>query len=171
MLADFSYRCAPFAGPGYFLAGDAATFIDPIFSTGVCMGMSSGAEAGRAIVAAVQAGRRIPRSCGGGTSASSTESSSAFFRLVEPLLRPLVPRAFLNGQGPLEVHRAAMSILSGYVFPAPRLRAALALRAAGPLRPDQPLYPPRAPARALLAARRARGGGGGCVSARQRGMS
>src|SRR5207253_5479929 len=43
-VADFSYRCAPYAGPGYFLVGDAAAFIDPIFSTGVCMGMMSGAE-------------------------------------------------------------------------------------------------------------------------------
>src|SRR4029078_2057132 len=45
VLADFSYRCAPYAGPGYFLAGDAATFVDPIFSTGVCLAMMSGAEA------------------------------------------------------------------------------------------------------------------------------
>ena len=56
VLADFSYRCTPYAGPGYFLVGDAATFIDPIFSTGVCLGMMSGAEAGRAIVAIVQQG-------------------------------------------------------------------------------------------------------------------
>jgi len=32
---DYSYFAAAFAGPGYRLAGDAAGFIDPLFSTGV----------------------------------------------------------------------------------------------------------------------------------------
>jgi flavin-dependent dehydrogenase len=118
VLADFSYRCAPYAGPGYFLAGDAATFIDPIFSTGVCMGMMSGAEVGRAILAAVQRGedpaalrRRYIRFING--------SSSTFFRLVELYYDHSFRELFLTGQGPLQVHRAAMAILSGWVFPRP----------------------------------------------------
>ena len=45
VTADFSYSCRPYAGPGYFLAGDAATFVDPIFSTGICLGMMSGLRA------------------------------------------------------------------------------------------------------------------------------
>jgi hypothetical protein len=119
VLADFSYRCAPFAGPGYFLVGDAATFIDPIFSSGVCMGMSSGAEVGRAIIAAVQQGqdpallqRRYIRFV--------KESSAAFFRLVDLYYDHSFRELFLTGQGPLEVHRAAMAILAGYVFPRPK---------------------------------------------------
>jgi len=118
VLADFSYRCAPFAGPGYFLVGDAATFIDPIFSTGVCLGMMSGAEAGRAIVAMVQKGeapdplrRRYIRFI--------QQSSGAFFRLVDWYYDHSFRELFLNGEGPLQVHRAAMSILSGNVFPRP----------------------------------------------------
>lgn len=118
VLADFSYRCAPFAGPGYFLAGDAATFIDPIFSTGVCMGMMSGAEAGRAILAAVCEGqdparlrRRYIRFV--------KQSSSAFFRLVGMYYDHSFRELFLNGEGPLQVHRAAMAILAGNVFPRP----------------------------------------------------
>jgi halogenation protein CepH len=31
VLADFSYRCNPPAGPGYLMVGDAACFLDPIF--------------------------------------------------------------------------------------------------------------------------------------------
>ncbi|HEV7504317.1 MAG TPA: tryptophan 7-halogenase [Thermoanaerobaculia bacterium] len=118
VLADFSYRCAPYAGPGYFLVGDAATFIDPIFSTGVCLGMMSGAEAGRAIVAIVQKGeapaplrRRYIRFI--------QQSSAAFFRLVDWYYDHSFRELFLNGTGPLQVHRAAMSILSGNVFPRP----------------------------------------------------
>ena len=37
VIADFSYTCAPYAGPGYFLLGYAAVFYDPIFSAGVCL--------------------------------------------------------------------------------------------------------------------------------------
>jgi flavin-dependent dehydrogenase len=118
VLADFSYRCAPYAGPGYFLAGDAATFIDPIFSTGVCLGMMSGAEAGRAIAAIVHEGavpaplrRRYIRFIEG--------SSATFFRLVDLYYDHSFRELFLTGRGPLEIHRAAMSILAGNVFPRP----------------------------------------------------
>ncbi len=118
VLADFSYRCAPFAGPGYFLAGDAATFIDPIFSTGVCMGMMSGAEAGRAIAAIVREGadpaplrRRYMRFVDG--------SSSTFFQLVDLYYDHSFRELFFTGEGPLDVHRATMAILAGNVFPKP----------------------------------------------------
>jgi len=39
---DYSYHAETFAGPGYFLAGDAACFLDPLLSTGVHMAMFSG---------------------------------------------------------------------------------------------------------------------------------
>ena len=39
---DYSYTSARFAGPGYFLAGDAACFLDPLLSTGVHLAMYSG---------------------------------------------------------------------------------------------------------------------------------
>ena len=36
---DFSYRSTQVAGPGFFLIGDAAGFIDPVFSIGVVLGL------------------------------------------------------------------------------------------------------------------------------------
>lgn len=39
---DFSYSAEKFSGPGYFLVGDAACFLDPLLSTGVHMGFFSG---------------------------------------------------------------------------------------------------------------------------------
>jgi flavin-dependent dehydrogenase len=38
---DYSYTAQRFAGPGYFLAGDAACFLDPLLSTGVHLAMFS----------------------------------------------------------------------------------------------------------------------------------
>jgi flavin-dependent dehydrogenase len=118
VVADFSYRCAPYAGPGYFLAGDAATFIDPIFSTGVCMGMMSGVEAARAIIAATQQGADVAR-LRRRYNRFIEETSGPFFRLVGLYYDHSFRELFLNGEGPLQVHRAAMSILAGNVFPRP----------------------------------------------------
>ena len=118
VLADFSYRCAPFAGPGYFLAGDAATFIDPIFSTGVCMGMMSGAEAGRAILAILRE-NQSPAPLRRRYIRFVEQSSAAFFRLVGMYYDHSFRELFLSGEGPLQVHRATMAILAGNVFPRP----------------------------------------------------
>jgi acyl-coenzyme A synthetase/AMP-(fatty) acid ligase/flavin-dependent dehydrogenase len=38
---DFSYRMRKIAGPGWMLTGDAARFVDPIFSSGVSVAMAS----------------------------------------------------------------------------------------------------------------------------------
>ncbi len=39
---DFSYSAGSFCGPGHFLLGDAACFLDRLLSTGVHLGMYSG---------------------------------------------------------------------------------------------------------------------------------
>ena len=41
VIRDYSYRPTQLAGPGYFLLGDAAAFVDPIFSVGVVLAMYS----------------------------------------------------------------------------------------------------------------------------------
>jgi flavin-dependent dehydrogenase len=41
VIRDYSYRNSVLAGPGYFLVGDAAAFVDPIFSVGVVFAMYS----------------------------------------------------------------------------------------------------------------------------------
>lgn len=40
-VQDYSYRSTQLVGPGFFLVGDAAGFIDPIFSAGMLIGMYS----------------------------------------------------------------------------------------------------------------------------------
>jgi flavin-dependent dehydrogenase len=50
---DFSYGAKRYAGDRWLLAGDAGSFLDPVFSTGVAVALESGVEAGRAIGDAV----------------------------------------------------------------------------------------------------------------------
>ncbi len=50
---DYSYRNSAFAGDRWLLTGDAAGFIDPVFSTGVFLAIASGEKAADAIDAAL----------------------------------------------------------------------------------------------------------------------
>ena len=49
---DYSHMFQHFCGPRHFLVGDAATFSDPIFSSGVYLGLESALAASRAILQA-----------------------------------------------------------------------------------------------------------------------
>lgn len=145
VCADFSYRCEPYSGPGYFLVGDAAAFIDPIFSTGVCMGMMSAVRAADAAAESIRDPSRAPRLRR--EYADYVEgSSSVFFALVRRYYGHGFREMFLNGKGPLGLHRAVLSILAGHVFPRPvfSLRWRLALFGALlRIHPRLPLVPRR----------------------------
>jgi flavin-dependent dehydrogenase len=54
VIRDFSYGPDRIAGPGYFVIGDAAGFVDPIFSIGVVMALYSGQLAAWAIDRSLQ---------------------------------------------------------------------------------------------------------------------
>jgi flavin-dependent dehydrogenase len=49
VIRDYSYSSTHVAGPGFFLVGDAAGFVDPIFSIGVVLGLYSARAAAWAI--------------------------------------------------------------------------------------------------------------------------
>jgi len=56
--SDYSYRNKSLVGDRWLLAGDAAGFIDPIFSTGVYLAIRSGEDAATAINTALDAPRK-----------------------------------------------------------------------------------------------------------------
>lgn len=120
VCADFSYSCRPFAGPGYFLVGDAATFVDPIFSTGVCLGMMSAVKAAD-LAAGVLAGRDDSARAGVEYDGYVRGSSEVFFNLVRRYYTHGFREMFLNGTGPVKIHKAILSVLAGHVFPRPVL--------------------------------------------------
>jgi len=51
---DFSYSAEQYAGNGYRLAGDAGAFIDPLFSSGVHLALTSGLSAAATICASIR---------------------------------------------------------------------------------------------------------------------
>ncbi len=53
---DYSYATRAYAGERWLLTGDAGSFLDPVFSTGVLLALASGLEAGDTIDRALAAG-------------------------------------------------------------------------------------------------------------------
>jgi 2-polyprenyl-6-methoxyphenol hydroxylase-like FAD-dependent oxidoreductase len=128
VIANFSYRCRPFAGEGYYLVGDAAAFIDPIFSTGVYVATIGALKAADALtevlrerVGPAKARKDYVRHMEGGT--------AVFFKLIRQYYDHSFRELFLNAVGPHDIHRAVLAALAGHVFPRPvwALRWRLAL--------------------------------------------
>ena len=118
IAADFSYACRPYAGPGYFLVGDAACFLDPIFSTGVTFAIAAAVACADDVISAwkgdrsmVAARRRHRRFV--------TNSTAPFWRLIRNSYRHGFRELALNATGPLQLHKAVISTLAGNVFPRP----------------------------------------------------
>lgn len=59
--ADFSYAAERPSGDRWALVGDAAAFLDPVFSTGVHLALTRGIEVGQAVVTAVRRGGSLRR--------------------------------------------------------------------------------------------------------------
>jgi flavin-dependent dehydrogenase len=52
---DYSFGSRAYCGPRWLLAGDAGSFLDPVFSTGVAIALESGLEAARTAAACLDA--------------------------------------------------------------------------------------------------------------------
>lgn len=118
VLADFSYKCGPLAGPGYFMVGDAGAFLDPIFSTGVTLAAMGANQAAQHAIRVL----RKEESLATARDAYTTfveGSTGIFWRLIRAYYRHSFRELFMNGSGPFNVHRAIISILAGQVFPRP----------------------------------------------------
>ena len=45
VTGNYSYTCTRMTGPGWVMVGDAYAFVDPVFSSGVYLGMNSAEQA------------------------------------------------------------------------------------------------------------------------------
>ena len=118
VLGDFSYHCRPYAGEGYFLVGDAAAFMDPIFSTGVSVAVNAGmAAVGH--IDDILAGRKSPQAARKKYISHLEESTGTLFKLIRQYYDHSFRELFLNESGPFEVHKAVIGVLAGDVFPRP----------------------------------------------------
>jgi len=118
VLSDYSYACKPCAGPGYFLVGDACSFLDPIFSTGVTLAMMGAREAAGHTIDILRE-RAAPAAARKAYCRFVEGTTGVFWRLIRGYYRHSFRELFMNGRGPLKVHAAVISALAGQVFPRP----------------------------------------------------
>jgi flavin-dependent dehydrogenase len=112
---NYSYACDRTHGKDYLLIGDAYTFIDPVFSSGVMLAMNGGAAAADAVhtcrtepASAKAALRRFDRIMRHGP----REFSWFIYRVTNPTMREL----FLGPRNILRMEEALLSLLAGDIF-------------------------------------------------------
>lgn len=108
--SNYSYRSSRLSGPGFVLVGDAAEFLDPIFSTGVLLAMRSGERAGTDLARALKAGQ--PPSFGPYERAFRKWTRN-HFAMVDAYYEPGFAPVFLTPKNRFGMVRAVIGLLAG----------------------------------------------------------
>jgi len=109
---DFSYSASSYAGDRWILAGDAGSFLDPVFSTGVSIAMESGIEA------AGELDRALARNdfSASGLAAFSRRQQKrfdTFRRFVVGFYTPQFRDVFFSPEPPRLIFRSVATMLAG----------------------------------------------------------
>jgi flavin-dependent dehydrogenase len=118
---DFSYRASRYAGARWLLAGDAGSFLDPVFSTGVSIAMESGIEAARALDRAAREGDFSARALAG-FDRRQRRRFEVYRRFVLAFYRPEFRDLFFQPGPPHALFRALVTVLAGNWRPRLRTR-------------------------------------------------
>ena len=113
---DFSFGSRAYAGNRWVLAGDAGSFLDPVFSTGVAIALESGLEAAQAVADGLAAGdlsvrqfRRFAR--------RQRQRYRSFRRFVLGFYTPEFRDLFFAEEPPRRMFSALVTVFAGYWRP------------------------------------------------------
>ncbi len=145
--SDYSYSSTRVAGPGWALVGDAACFLDPVFSSGVHLAVQRGLEVAEDLVLADRAGRPLDASSLVRSTRLHEIRLRRFRRFVLDVYRPGFRDIFLRPQNWPAGVRSLTAALAGldHLGLIDRLRIAgfhalvglnARLRFCDPIRPD-----------------------------------
>src|SRR5215475_10769411 len=109
---DFSYSASSYAGDRWILAGDAGSFLDPVFSTGVSIAMESGIEAAAELHRAL-AKNDFSASSFAAFSLRQHKRFETFRRFVVGFYTPQFRDIFFNPQPPRFIFRSVVTMLAG----------------------------------------------------------
>ena len=118
---NYSYQCTRMSGPGWVMAGDAFAFIDPVFSSGVYLGMNSAEHAVEVVDGALREPareaalqRRMDRRLRRGL--------KHFSWFIHRFTTPVMQRLFCAPRNDWKLEQAVISMLAGDVFDNPKVR-------------------------------------------------
>ncbi|MEA2569722.1 MAG: hypothetical protein QOI24_1723 [Acidobacteriota bacterium] len=109
---DFSYSASTYAGDRWILAGDAGSFLDPVFSTGVSIAMESGIEAAAELDRALKQNDFSARSFAA-FSRRQRKRFRTFRRFVVGFYTPQFRDLFFDPNPPMLLFRAVITVLAG----------------------------------------------------------
>lgn len=115
---DFSYSASSYAGDRWLLAGDAGSFLDPVFSTGVSIALESGMEAAAALDGASAAGD-FSAARFRAFSDRQRRRFEVFRRYVVGFYTPEFRDRFFDPEPPAMIFRSVVTVLAGKWDPSP----------------------------------------------------
>jgi flavin-dependent dehydrogenase len=121
---DFSFRMSHLAGPNYALAGDAAGFLDPIFSTGVFMAMKSADMTANAVTERLRTGSTAKLET---YAREMTRGLDHYLRFIEQFYDRGFLELFLQPSERLGLLDAIVGVLAGDIFSTRNNRLKLAV--------------------------------------------
>lgn len=124
VTGNYSYTCQRMAGPGWVMVGDAYAFLDPIFSSGVYLGMDSAEQAAGMVDAAL----RDPTGEAERQRAMQKRADRGlawFSWFIHRFMSPTMAHLFAHPDNRWQVEQAVISMLAGDVYDNPRVRRRL----------------------------------------------
>ena len=121
---NYSYYAKRLTGDRFLLAGDAAAFLDPVFSTGVYLAMLSGfwaAEAAQGCVAKpAKTAKLLHR-----YEARTRDAAAAFTWFIYRIRQPAMRNLFMSPRNMFRVEEAVLALLAGGIFDGWKVRGRL----------------------------------------------
>ncbi|GAA5068201.1 NAD(P)/FAD-dependent oxidoreductase [Lysobacter panacisoli] len=126
VTGNYSYTCTRMHGPGWVMVGDAYAFVDPVFSSGVYLGMNSAEQAAQVVDGALRdpsSESRLQREMDTRLRRGLKHFQWFIYRFTTPVMRHL----FNHPRNVWQVEQAVISMLAGDVFDNPAVLRRLRL--------------------------------------------
>jgi len=115
VTGNYSYTCTRMTGPGWVMVGDAYAFVDPVFSSGVYLGMNS-AEQAAEVVDGTLADPAREAALQRAMTVRLKRGLKHFQWFIYRFTTPVMQHLFNNPRNVWQVEQAVISMLAGDVF-------------------------------------------------------
>ena len=121
-VQNFSFRVSRIHGDGFALVGDAAGFLDPVFSTGVFIGTTTAVKAADCIVAALKRRGRVDAADIAPAAATARDLQQLFFSFIRSYYDPHFLAFFFDPHDGMQIPKAIVTLLAANVLRGDRWR-------------------------------------------------
>ena len=115
VTGNYSYTCTKMSGPGWVMVGDAYAFVDPVFSSGVYLGMNSAEHAADVVDGTLRDPSR-EASLQRDMSRRLKRGLKHFQWFIYRFTTPVMQHLFNHPRNNWQVEQAVISMLAGDVF-------------------------------------------------------